>query len=207
MPRSSRILPSWRSLPASLLLACSPLGAEAMETPASALAEGIDQLRQTVGTWNVTTTQYRSDGTIARKVSGTWQFEWVVPDRVISGRSVIPALGEISGMLFYVNERRAALEFAQVDADGQLRVLSGGTGGELRTAGPVAAADGSSVQLRMKRFNVAADCFESRVEVSTDGGASWRPDQHQRFVRARGAGGGDAGLRYRKPSQTYVPLT
>lgn len=207
MPALNRILPSWRSLPASLVLACSPLAAEAMETPASALAEGIDQLRQTVGTWNVTTTQYRNDGTIAKTVAGTYQFEWVVPDRVISGRSYIPMLGQMSGILIYVNEQRAALEMAQVDANGQLTVLSGAAGKELRSTAPVAAPDGSKVQLRVTRLNAGPDRFESRLDVSTDGGTSWRPGHYQRFVRAKGEAGDAAGLRYRKPSQTYVPLT
>jgi hypothetical protein len=207
MPASNRILPSWRGLSASLVLACSPLAGEAMETPASALAEGIDQLRQTVGTWNVTTTQYRDDGTVAKTVAGTYQFDWVVPDRVVSGRSSIPTLGQMSGILFYVNERRATLEMAQVDADGQLTVMSGAPGSELRTTMPVAAADGSKVQLRFTRFNVGPDRFESRLDVSTDGGASWRPGHHQRFVRTRGEGDDAVGLRYRKRSQNYVPLT
>jgi hypothetical protein len=207
MPASNRFLPSWRGLSAALVLVCSPLAGEAMETPASALAEGIDQLRQTVGTWNVTTTQYRDDGTIARTVAGTYQFEWVVPDRVISGRSNIPMLGEMSGILIYVNEQRAALEMAQVDANGQLMVLSGAAGKELRSTAPVPAADGSKVQLRVTRLNVGPDRFESRLDVSADGGMSWRPGQYQRFVRAKGEAGDAAGLRYRKRSQNYVPLT
>jgi len=207
MPASNRILPSWRGLSASLVLACSPLAGEAMETPASALAEGIDQLRQTVGTWNVTTTQYRADGTIARTVSGTCQFEWVVPDRVISGRSSMGMLGQMSGILIYVNEQRASLEMAQVDANGQLTVLSGAAGNELRSTTPVPAPDGSKMQLRVTRYNVGPDRFDSRLDVSTDGGTNWRPGHHQRFVRAKGEAGDAAGLRYRKPSQTYVPLT
>jgi hypothetical protein len=68
--------------------------------------------------------------------------------------------------------------------------------------------DGSRMQLRYTRFNVTPDRFESRMEVSRDGGASWKPDHHQVFRRAQ-AGEGDrgAGLRYRKRSQNYVPLT
>jgi hypothetical protein len=207
MPALPQILPSWRSLSASLLLAFAPFSGEAMETPASALAEGIDQLRHTVGTWNVTTTQYRDDGSVARTLKGTYQFDWVVPDRVVSGRSSIPSLGELAGVLFYVNERRATLEMAQVDANGQLAVLSGAAGKELRTTAPVANADGTKVQLRLTRFNVGPDRFESRLDFSTDGGMNWRPGSHQRFVRVEDEGGAVAGLRYRKRSQNYVPLT
>ncbi len=207
MLASDRIPASWRNLSAAFVLACSPFAAEAMETSASALAEGIDLLRQTVGTWNVTTTQYRDDGTVARKVNGTYQFDWVVPDRVVSGRSSIASLGEMSGILIYVNERCSTLEMAQVDADGQLTVMSGNARSDLRTTAAVTRPDGSKVQLRVTRFNVGPDRFESRLDVSIDGGENWRPGSHQRFVRAMDDGGTAAGLRYRKRSQNYVPLT
>jgi hypothetical protein len=36
---------------------------------------------------------------------------------------------------------------------------------------------------------------------------NWRPGSHQRFVRVEDEGGAVAGLRYRKRSQNYVPLT
>jgi hypothetical protein len=180
MSALNRFLPSWRGLSVSLLLACAPLAGETMETPAPALAEGIDQLRQSVGTWNVTTTQYQEDGTVAQTVEGTYQFDWVVPDRVVSGRSTIPSLGQTSGILFYVNERRSTIEMVSVGADGHLWFMTGPAGGETRTA---------------------------PVTPLADGGESWKPGNHQRFVRATGEAVGAAGLRYRKRSQNYVPLT
>lgn len=207
MPESNRVLPSWRSLSASLVLAFSPLAGEAMEAPASALAEGIDQLRQSVGLWNVTTTQFKEDGSIAQTVDGTYQFDWVVPDRVVSGRSAIPSQGQASGILFYVNERRSTIEMVSVGADGHLWVMTGPVGSETRTTPATPLADGRKMQLRFTRFNVESDCFESKMEMSFDGGESWKPGNHQRFVRARGESSGAAGLRYRKPSQNYVPLT
>lgn len=207
MPALHRIMPAWRNLSASLVLAFSPIAGEAMETPVSALAEGIDQLRQSVGLWNVTTTQYKEDGTIAQTVQGTYEFDWVVPDRVVSGRSNIPALGQTSGILFYVNERRSTIEMVSVGVDGHLWVMTGPVDGETRTTPPTPLADGRKMQLRFTRFNVEPDCFESRMEMSFDGGESWRPGNHQHFVRARDDGSSNGGLRYRKWSQNYVPLT
>jgi hypothetical protein len=166
MPALNRILPSWRGLSASLVLACSALAGEAMETPAYALAEGVDQLRQSVGTWNVATTQYQEDGTVAHTV-----------------------------------------EMVSVGADGHLWVMSGPLVGETRTTPVTPTADGRKMQLRFTRFNVQPNHFESRREVSLDGGESWKPGNHQRFVRATGEPVGAAGLRYRKRSQNYVPLT
>lgn len=199
---------TWRNLTASLLLACAPLPGEALETPSAAFAESVEQLRHVVGMWNVTTTQYNDDGSIAQKVDGSYQFDWIVPDRVLTGRSSTPSLGQTSGILFYVNERRATIEMASVGADGHLWVMSGPAGGETRSTPPTPMSDGSKMQLRFTRFNVAPNCFESRMEVSTDGGANWRAGNHQLFVRSTVAGGGSAGgMRFRKRSQPYIPLT
>lgn len=206
MPALHRIMPSWRRFSASLALIFAPIAGEAMEN-AAALAEGVAQLRQSVGLWNVTTTQYKEDGSIAQTIEGTYQFEWVVPDRVITGRSNIPALGQTSGILFYVNERRSTIEMVSVGADGHLWVMTGAAGDETRTTPPTPLADGRKMQLRFTRFNVESDRFESRMEMSFDGGENWRPGNHQRFVRARDSQASMGGLRYRKRSQNYVPLT
>jgi hypothetical protein len=97
---------------------------------------------------------------------------------------------------------------ASVGADGHLWVMAGPAGGETRTTPPTPLSDGSTMQLRFTRFNVTDDRFESRMEISTDGGSSWRPGNRQVFKRAM-AGGVESGsgLRYRKPTRNYVPLT
>jgi hypothetical protein len=44
--------------------------------------------------------------------------------------------------------------------------------------------------------------------VSTDGGANWKPGNHQVFRRAVSTGSSSAGgLRFRRRPQPYVPLT
>jgi len=182
--------------------------AEASETLPIGFEGAVQQLRSAVGLWDVKTTQYGDDGAVARVACGTYKFDWIVPDRVLAGRSDIPEWKQASGILFYVNERRSTIEMASVGADGFLWVMSGPAGGETRTTQPVATGDGGTMQLRFTRFNVAADRFESRMEVSTDGGSSWKPGNHQVFSRAMAAGGSSAGgLRYRKPARNYVPLT
>lgn len=69
----------------------------------SSLQHPIEQLRSTVGHWNVTTDLLKPDGSVAKSVNGTYEFSWVVPDRVVSGRSEIPELKQVSAILFYVN--------------------------------------------------------------------------------------------------------
>ena len=157
--------------------------AEASETAPLGFDTAVQQLRSAVGVWNVETTQYADDGAVARVACGTYRFEWVVPDRVLAGRSDIPDWKQASGVLFYVNER-SAIEMASVGADGELKLM------------------------RVTRFDVAPDRLEARMDVSTDGGASWRPAHHQVFRRAAAAGATSAGgLRYRRRPQPYVPLT
>ena len=182
--------------------------ADATEMAPPALASAVQQLRQAAGLWNVTTTQYGDDGAVARVASGTYRFDWIVPDRVLAGRSDIPDWGDAAGILFYVNERRSTIEMASVGSDGQLWVMTGPASGETRTTPETPLADGRKMKLRFTRSNVSADRFESRMEVSLDGGENWKPGNHQLFRRAPGNDGDSgSGLRFRKRPQPYVPLT
>jgi hypothetical protein len=198
MKRFAALLSTFLALPLALATEMAPIGFDS----------AVQQLRSTVGLWDVTTTQYGDDGAVARVACGSYRFDWIVPDRVLAGRSDIPDWKEASGLLFYVNERRATIEMASVGADGNLWVMAGPAGGETRTTPPVLSGDGGTMQLRFTRFNVARDRFESRMEVSLDGGSSWKAGNHQVFSRAMPAGGSSAGgLRFRRRPQPYVPLT
>jgi len=201
-------LAGWRRHAAAILsLLAMPL-ADAGESASPQLAAAVLQLRHVVGLWNVTTTQYGETGEVAAVQTGTYRFNWVVPDRVLAGRSDVPELEQSSGILFYVNERRARIEMVSVGADGHLWVMTGPADGETRTTPPTPLADGRSMILRFTRSAVTPDRFESRMEVSMDGGATWKPGNHQVFLRAvdRPASS-NGGLRYRKRPQPYIPLT
>ena len=157
--------------------------ADASETAPIGFDTAVQQLRSAVGVWDVETTQFAADGAVARVACGTYRFEWVVPDRVLAGRSDIPDWKQASGVLFYVNED-SAIEMASVGKDGALKVM------------------------RVTRFNVTPGRLEAHMDVSTDGGASWKPGHHQVFRRAAAAGSSSVGgLRYRRRPQPYVPLT
>jgi hypothetical protein len=182
--------------------------AVAGELAPPAIQTAVQQLRQAAGRWTVTTTQYDSSGSVKAVASGTWQFDWVVPDRVLAGRASIPDWKQSTGILLYLNERRSTVEMATVGADGQLQVLAGAAGTDTRTSAAVALPDGRRMVKRYTRYRVEADRFESCLETSYDGGRSWQPGLHHLFVRApeeRPDSG--AKLRYRKRSRPYVPLT
>lgn len=175
-----------RILLASLLLLTRPAGAApaAGADGNAALQRSVEQLRQSIGRWDVVTEFLQEDGSVAKSVAGSYEFAWVVPDRVVSGRSDMPELKQSSGILFYVNEKKAEIEMVSVGGDGRLWIMTGPLGGEVRTTAPYATSDGGSGQLRFTRFNVGKDAFESRMEYSQDGGKTWQPGNHQTFRRA-----------------------
>ncbi len=172
------------ALSAVLLLA---VPAAAADTEAASPA--VEQLRHAAGAWQVTTEFLAPDGTVARSVEGSYVFEWVVPDRVLVGRSELPELGRASGILFYYQQAEERIGMASVGADGQLWVMTGAADEEVRTTPPTAMPDGSVIELRFTRYNVEPDRFESKMEYSTDGGESWVQGNHQLFRRQPAAAG------------------
>lgn len=150
----------------------------------AALESSVAQLRHAIGLWNVRTDFLKPDGSVARSVDGTYEFAWVVEDRVVSGRSDIPTMKRVSGILFYINAARSRIEMASVGADGTLWIMSGPLGGEVRTTQEYTTATGGTGALRFIRSNVTRDAFESRMEYTEDGGKTWTPGNRQYFRRA-----------------------
>lgn len=167
----------------ALALACGLAMASEPED-ANALQKSVEQLRGSIGLWNVVTENLAEDGSVANTMTGTYRFSWVVPDRVVSGRMDIPEKNQAAGILFYVNESKALIEMVSVGADGNLWIMTGPLGGEVRTTREFETRDGGTGQLRFTRFNVGENRFESRMEYSEDGGKTWKPGNHQVFRRA-----------------------
>ncbi len=171
---------------AAVLLGPVSLASAQASAGTTPLEHSVEQLRSTVGRWAVTTEFLQEDGAVARAVEGTYEFEWVVPDRVVSGKSEIPELKQTAGILFFVNEKQSLIEMVSVGADGRLWEMIGPLGGEVRTTPEFKTAEGGAGQLRFTRYNVSADAFESKMEYTTDGGQTWLPGNHQRFARMTG---------------------
>lgn len=149
-----------------------------------ALEHSLEELRTAVGPWNVTTEFLNEDGSVASTAEGNYEFEWVIPDRLLSGRSSIPAASTQAGILFYVSEERGVIEMVAVHADGKLWVMTGELGGNVRYSKEFETSDGGTGQLRFTRFNVTDEGFESKMEYTSDGGESWTQGNHQVFRRA-----------------------
>ena len=154
------------------------------QDPETALAHSVSQLRSSIGLWEVTTELLNPDGTAADTLEGTYEFAWVIPDRVVSGRSVVPSQNQVSAILFYLSERKGIIEMLSVAADGNLWIMTGPLGGEERRTQVFKTQDGGSGQLKFTRYNVLPDSFESKMEYTEDGGATWVPGNHQVFRRS-----------------------
>lgn len=155
------------------------------ETGKAALVASVQELRNAVGEWSVVTEFLNEDGSVAKTVNGTYRFEWVVVDRVLSGKSEIPEMKFKSGILFYINETKKIIEMVSVGEDGNLWVMTGALGGEVRYTQKYKVKDGRDGQMRFTRFNVTADRFEAKMEYTKDGGKSWKRGDHQVFRRKR----------------------
>ena len=170
-----------------LLLSLSAAPQDAVEAPKrdARIAHGVEQLRYTAGDWSAVTEFLNEDGTVAASTEGSYSFHWVVPDRVLAGESEIPALARKSAILFYVNVDKLLIEMSSVGADGELWVMSGPIDGEVRSTTSKTLPDKSTMELRFTRSAVEPDRFESRMELSSDGGKTWKPGNHQVFSRQK----------------------
>ncbi|MBX7540079.1 hypothetical protein [Qipengyuania sphaerica] len=167
---------------AILALAVTSPGLHAQET-ATDVVPAVKQLRGAIGKWDVTTTFYRDDGSVARKAVGTYTFDWVIEDRIVTGVSEIPEFGMKSAILFYHRPATSEVEMVSVGPDGQLWTMTGADTTETRETPVVTNPDGSTIKLRFTRFNVTENRFESRMDRSSDGGKTWVQGNHQLFVR------------------------
>lgn len=149
----------------------------------TAFEASVNELRHVIGEWNVVTEEINPDGSIARALEGSYTFEWVIPDRVVSGRAEAPAIDRVSALLFYVSESQEHIEMVSVAADGRLWVMTGELGGDTRYSQTFETQDGGTGRLRFIRYNVTTDSFESRMEYTSDGGATWTLGNHQVFTR------------------------
>jgi len=154
------------------------------EETAETMKHSVEQLRSSVGLWNVTTELLNPDGTVSESLEGTYEFAWVVPDRVVSGKSLVQGKNQVSALLFYVSERKNTIEMLSVGADGNLWIMTGPLGGEERRTQVFKTQGGGSGQLKFTRYNVLQDSFESKMEYTEDGGMSWLPGNHQVFRRS-----------------------
>lgn len=147
------------------------------------LVPAITQLRHVIGTWDVETDFIDAEGKVQATVDGQYMFHWVVADKIVRGTSELPALKQTSAILFFHRAEANEIEMASVGADGRLWRMIGPEDSETRTTPNEVMPDGSTLMLRFTRHSVEQDAFGSTMELSTDGGKSWRIGNQQRVRR------------------------
>lgn len=167
----------------AVLSAAALLTAAGAEVP----APGVMQLRHAIGEWQVTTEFLRPDGSVRASRPGRYRFSWVMPDRIVQGTSRIQGIPGATGILFFVRAGTEEIEMVSVGPDGRLWRMTGPADGETRTTEDVPTQNGGTMRLRFTRGNVEPDRFESRMEISTDGGRTWMPGNRQVFLRCGAA--------------------
>jgi hypothetical protein len=168
-------------VPYALLAVLLLSGAAVNDDSPAPLERSVEELRHARGAWAVTTEFLNEDGSIARTAQGSYEFEWVIEDRVLQGSTAMPTMDLRSAILFYIREADQVIEMVSVGQDGKLWIMTGPLGGDTRYSQTFKTRDGGEAQLRFTRFNAGPDRFESRMEYSEDGGSSWKPGNHQVF--------------------------
>lgn len=171
---------------AALMLFAAPPALAQNAPPPEPDPIAVEQMRHAIGLWDVETDFIGPEGKLLGTAKGEYHFEWVVEDRIVSGTSTIPAWDQTSAILFFVRPRDNAVEMTSVGPDGMLWRMIGPDDGETRTTPNVTMPDGSTMMLRFTRHGVTPDSFGSTMEISADGGETWRIGNRQRFVRKAG---------------------
>lgn len=167
----------------SLILASPAHGQAADAVPAGQVSSGLAEFRHIVGSWDVRTEFLNPDGSVARTVRGSYEFEWAIPDAILHGIARQPELGTASALLLYLRPASGEVEMVSVDDQGVRWVMTGKDGTNVRSTEDRKMSDGSTMRLRFTRYNVEPDRFESKMEYSTDGGATWTQGNRQVFAR------------------------
>jgi hypothetical protein len=156
---------------------------------AAVAAEGDDpagMLRYMHGDWEVTTEFLNPDGSVASTVPGTYSLSWATEGRVLVGKNRSQDGTQTSGILFYLKKGDAELVMHTVGTDGHLWTLTGPVDGSGMMSEVTESRDGGTFRLRFTHFDREPDTFRSRMEYTTDDGATWVPGNRQSFRRVTG---------------------
>ena len=142
----------------------------------------VSELRHVIGDWNVITDFISAEGEVYT-APGQYSFRWIIQDKVVSGTAITPKLKQKSAILFFHRSDKKEIEMASVGADGHLWRMIGPENSETRTTPNIVRPDGSQTMLRFTRSDVAPNSFKSMMELSDDGGETWRIANRQKFTR------------------------
>ena len=100
--------------------------------------------------------------------------QYVIPGRVVELTTENLAQGSISKAWMFYNVAEGQYYLTSVDAKGDLWVLSGGLDDYVLTSKPRPHPRGGTTMIRFTHTNIEQDSFEAVMEMSRDGGRTWR---------------------------------
>lgn len=175
----------------SILLACALLvtllpGAPSAQDTAEPIAplpeEARRRLEYAVGAWDVRTEFLDPEGRVQPIEESTHDARFSIPGRLVELTSVTPSSGRGKAWLFY-GMQDGLFYLTSVDQRGDLWVLTGGLDQYVLTSLPRPMEDGSMLTARLTYLNPTAGSYETLMDVSTNGGATWRTVFRQKITR------------------------
>ena len=144
--------------------------------------EARKRLEHAIGKWEVTTKFYNADGEVIRENKGIDTNRYVIPGRLIE-HNIANSEGVTTarGQMFY-NVREEKFCVTSVDANGDLWILTGGLDTFVLTSRPREQPNGTVMMVRFTHENIEEDSFEAQMEISRDGGETWRKGYRQ-FIK------------------------
>lgn len=171
---------------AALALACAlalapPSLAQEGELP----AEARERLAYAIGSWAWSGEILDPQGNVVRTMEGTQEATWLVPGRIVQMRDTDAGGG--GGHSWWVwDERAGAWTLVSISPDdGAVWILKGDLERWVITSEPRPRPDGTTVRIRFTHHDIEPDGFQALMEVSLDGGATWRARSRQWMRRRR----------------------
>lgn len=145
--------------------------------------EARKRLDHSIGEWTFVTKVFNRNGEVIREIEGRDKNRFVIADRVVEH---INRTGDATsrGLMFY-NFREKRFQMTSVDKSGDLWILSGGLDKYILTSRARKRPNGSESMIRFVHENIQADSFEAKMEISFDGGETWRLRSRQFLKRVK----------------------
>lgn len=156
--------------------------AQAQRQPKVLPEEARQRLDYAIGEWDIVSRSYSAKGEIVREIKGKDTNRYVIDGRVVENTNEFPALGNVSKAWMFYNFQEEKFYLTSVDKNGALWVLSGGLDKYVLTSKPRKQPDGSELIIRFTHENIEPDSFEAQMQMSKDGGKTWR-NGYRQFLR------------------------
>jgi hypothetical protein len=147
--------------------------------------EAKKRLDHHVGEWDARTEFLGRDGQVVRTTKARDSAKYIIAGRVIELTTENLEQGSISKAWMFYNAAKDRYYLTSVDAKGDLWILSGGLDEYVLTSEPRPHPRGGTTMIRFTHSNIEQDSFEAVMEMSRDGGQTWRKRSRQHLTRRK----------------------